>query len=634
MLENIWIVPLLPLLGFLVIGLGFRKFKGISAGILASAVMLLSFVLSVAAFIVVKDSAQPVVVELFKWISFSDIQIPFAFQIDRLSALMLLVVTGVGSLIHIYSIGYMHDDEGFNKFFAYLNLFVFFMLMLVLGSNYLIMFIGWEGVGLSSYLLIGFWFKNHEYNNAAKKAFIMNRIGDLGFLLGIFLLLTEFHTLDFSSIQTQALTYTLGNPTITIATMLLFVGAMGKSAQLPLFTWLPDAMAGPTPVSALIHAATMVTAGIYMIVRSNILFTLAPFTLNFITFVGITTALVAGGIAIYQNDIKKVLAYSTVSQLGMMFMALGLGAFSGAMFHLTTHAFFKALLFLGAGSVIHALGGEQDIRKMGGLKSKIKFTYILFLLGTLAIVGLPPFSGFFSKDAILLAAFEKGTAVWIMGVAIALLTSIYMFRLLFLTFFGDSRFDSHKVHPHESPNSMTYPMAVLAFLAVVGGALGIPALMGGSNWIEAYLEPITAGSSTLLSGHSITEVSHATEWILMAVPMILALAVLYFSYQRFGVGKSVASADDSQPVLIRVLANKFYIDEIYDTVFVKPIEKLSIFFYQVIDLKLIDKLVDNVGVATQWGSDKLRKVQTGNVGFYLFMMVVSTIIILLYNVFN
>ena len=350
-------------------------------------------------------------------------------------------------------------------------------------------------------------------------------------------------------------------------------------------------------------------------------------------FIGIITALVAGGIAIYQTDIKKVLAYSTVSQLGMMFMALGLGAFSGAMFHLTTHAFFKALLFLGAGSVIHALGGQQDIRLMGGLKSKIKFTYILFLLGTLAIVGLPPFSGFFSKDAILLAAFEKGSEVWIMGVVIALLTSVYMFRLLFLTFFGESRFDAHKVHPHESPKSMTYPMAVLAGLAVVGGALGIPALMGGGNWIESYFAPITSASSALLEGY-IVEVSHATEWIIMVIPMLLTLIVVYFSYQRFVVNKSVVREDEPQPVLVRVLKDKFYIDELYSAVIVVPFEKLSTFFYQVIDLKLIDKLVDNIGEAVEWSSKKVRQMQTGNVGFYLYMMVLGTIIILLYNILN
>lgn len=635
MLDNLWIVPLLPLIGFLVIGLGFRKFKGIMAGLIASSTILLAFFISVVLFFEAKELGAPHIQKLFSWINFGALDIPFAFQIDQLSALMLLVVTGVGALIHIYSIGYMKEDEGFNKFFAYLNLFVFFMLILVLGSNYLIMFIGWEGVGLSSYLLIGFWFKNHEYNNAAKKAFIMNRIGDLGFLLGIFLLYTEFNTLDFNLIELQAKSYTLDNSTITLATMLLFVGAMGKSAQLPLFTWLPDAMAGPTPVSALIHAATMVTAGIYMIVRSNVLFALAPLTLTVVAAVGIATALIAGVIAIYQTDIKKVLAYSTVSQLGMMFMALGLGAFSAAMFHLVTHAFFKALLFLGAGSVIHAMGGEQDIRKMGGLSSKIKLTYILFLIGTVAIAGIPPFSGFFSKDAILLAALEKSYYIWFVGVVIALLTSVYMFRLLFITFFGEGRYNKTVVHPHESPLSMTLPMGVLALLAIVGGLLGIPALMGGNNWVIGYLQPVLAGSESFLAqGSQIQHISHLTEWITMGVPLLLTFIIIYFVHRRYITNGAEVRDGENLAVCARIFNRKFYIDEIYQAIFIKPIEKLSTFFYESIDTKIIDQFVNSFGVAVHWGSSQVRKMQSGNVGFYLFAMVIATFIILLYNVLN
>ncbi|MEK7719835.1 MAG: NADH-quinone oxidoreductase subunit L, partial [Bacteroidota bacterium] len=385
MFEYIWLVPLFPLIGFLLIAFNFKRFKGIAAGVTASVMVLIPFLISLVLLSNLLAGAPARTVELFSWISFDKLSIPFSFLVDRLSVLMLLIVTGVGFLIHVYSIGYMKEDTGFNRFFSYMNLFVFFMLLLVLGSNYLILFIGWEGVGLSSYLLIGFWFKNQEYNNAAKKAFIMNRIGDLGFLLALFLLVKTFGTLNFEEIFAQISSVPIRTSTITLITLLLFAGAIGKSAQIPLFTWLPDAMAGPTPVSALIHAATMVTAGIYMIARSNLLFVMAPITMMTISVIGIATALMAGAIAIYQNDIKKILAYSTVSQLGFMFVALGSGAFTGAMFHLTTHAFFKALLFLAAGSVIHALHGEQDIRKMGGLKDKIPVTFWLFLIGTLAI---------------------------------------------------------------------------------------------------------------------------------------------------------------------------------------------------------------------------------------------------------
>ena len=464
MIEYIWLVPLLPLIGFLLIAFNFKRFQGSVSGIIASSAIFVSFIISLIVFIEIYTSKQAATIQLFHWIKFNKIDISFSFLIDQLSALMLMIITGVGFLIHVYSIGYMKGDSGFNRFFAYMNLFVFFMLVLVLGSNYLIMFIGWEGVGLCSYLLIGFWFKKHENNNAAKKAFIMNRIGDLGFLLGIFLLFNTFGTLNFGGIFSQSQMFTIGNPTITAITLLLFVGAIGKSAQIPLFTWLPDAMAGPTPVSALIHAATMVTAGIYMIARSNVLFVLSPITLLIIAIVGITTALLSGGIAIFQTDIKKVLAYSTVSQLGFMFLALSVGAFTGAMFHLTTHAFFKALLFLAAGSVIHALNGEQDIRKMGGLKNKIPITFFTFLIGTIAISGIPPFSGFFSKDMILIGAFEANSIFWIIAVIVSLMTTFYMFRLLYIVFW--KRSNNEDLHAHESPKNMTIPLMILATLSV------------------------------------------------------------------------------------------------------------------------------------------------------------------------
>src|ERR1700743_2871542 len=425
--NYIWLIPFLPLAGFLINGLGRNAFSKGVIGFIGSLVILLSFGLSVAAFLQVKSSGVPINVSVFDWFSVGSFKVQFAFLIDQLSALMLLIITGVGFLIHLYSVGYMHSDEGFGKFFSYLNLFVFFMLLLVLGSNYLIMFIGWEGVGLCSYLLIGFWFTNPDYADAAKKAFSMNRLGDLGFLLGIFLIIHIFGSIDFGIIFPKVAAMHNSEVPFTLITILLFVGAVGKSAQIPLFTWLPDAMAGPTPVSALIHAATMVTAGVYMVARSNILFTMAPVTMNIIAIICLATAVFAALIALSQTDIKKVLAYSTVYQLGYMFLGLGVGAYTGAFFHVLTHAFFKALLFLGAGSVIHAVSGEQDMRNMGGLKSKLPITFVTMLVGTIAIAGIPPFAGFFSKDEILSAAYAHNPVYYVIGVITAMLTSFYMF---------------------------------------------------------------------------------------------------------------------------------------------------------------------------------------------------------------
>ncbi len=428
MINLVWLIPLFPLAGFLINGLGRNILPKKVVGYIGSVAILISFGLSIGVFSALAASAvKSFTIPLFNWISAGSLLVPFSFLVDPLSAIMLLIVTGIGFLIHLYSTGYMHHDAGFNKFFSYLNLFIFFMLLLVLGSNYVIMFIGWEGVGLCSYLLIGFWFTNISYANAAKKAFIMNRIGDLGFLLAIFLLFSTFNSVEFSQIFPQAAQMASGNGALVLITALLFIGAIGKSAQIPLFTWLPDAMAGPTPVSALIHAATMVTAGIYMIARSNILFTLAPQTLTVVSYVGAATALLAAIIALTQTDIKKVLAYSTVSQLGYMFLGLGVGAFTGAFFHVITHAFFKGLLFLGAGSVIHAVSDEQDMRKMGGLKSKLPITFLTMMIGTIAIAGLPPFSGFFSKDEILAHVYEHNKMLWFIGVLGAAFTAFYMF---------------------------------------------------------------------------------------------------------------------------------------------------------------------------------------------------------------
>ena len=492
MKELIWLVPLLPLVGFLLISLGKSYFSKSLAGIIASAMVFGSFVISLGVFFdVLNGDGKPTTVTLFEWIATADFHVNIAFLVDSLTSIMLLIITGVGFLIHLYSMGYMHDDEGYAKFFSYLNLFVFFMLLLVLGDNYLVMFAGWEGVGLASYLLIGFWFKNQPYNDAAKKAFIVNRIGDLGFILGIFLIYTTFGTIQYSGVFGGALNFTENDPTIVAITLLLFVGAMGKSAQIPLYTWLPDAMAGPTPVSALIHAATMVTAGVYMIARSNLLYSLSPDTLGFVAIIGGATAVFAATIGIFQNDIKKVLAYSTVSQLGYMFLALGVGAFTGGVFHLITHAFFKALLFLGAGSVIHAMGGEQDIRKMGGLKKYVPITYMTFLVGTIAISGIPPFSGFFSKDEILAHAFQVNPIFWVLGVLGSMMTTFYMFRLFYLTFMGTFRgTEDQKHHLHESPKTMTIPLIVLSVLAIVAGFIGIPHVLGGSHWLEHFLATV------------------------------------------------------------------------------------------------------------------------------------------------
>src|SRR5665213_2465619 len=446
------LIPLFPLVGFIIIGLLNKRLSRTFAGVIACTALFASFIVACIVFINVPP--QGIEVHVADWINTGTFKASFDFLIDPLSSIFLLIITGVGFLIHVYSVGYMHDDENQNIFFAYLNLFIFFMLMLVMGSSYLLMFVGWEGVGLCSYLLIGFWFKSKSYNDAAKKAFIMNRIGDLGFLIGMLLIFKTFGSTDYKTVFVQANGYFSGQGVITAITLLLFVGAIGKSAQIPLYTWLPDAMAGPTPVSALIHAATMVTAGIYMVARSGVLYALAPVSMAVVAIIGAITLVFAASIALTQNDIKKVLAYSTVSQLGYMFLALGVGAFSASVFHVMTHAFFKALLFLGAGSVIHGLGGEQDIRKMGGLKSKLPITYITFFLGTLAISGIPPFAGFFSKDDILAHAFSSSPILWALGLIGSIMTSFYMFRLLFLTFFGEFR-GSDKIHAHESPIVMT-----------------------------------------------------------------------------------------------------------------------------------------------------------------------------------
>jgi NADH-quinone oxidoreductase subunit L len=631
--KLIWLIPVLPLAGFVINGLGRNSLSKGIIGTIGSLLVAAAFGLSVGAFFEVKSTGAAINVNLFDWISVGDFKIQFSFLIDQLSSVMLLIITGVGFLIHLYSIGYMHDDAGFGKFFAYLNLFVFFMLLLVMGSNYVVMFIGWEGVGLCSYLLIGFWYTNPSYADAAKKAFIMNRIGDLGFLLGIFLLVNTFGSVAYADIFPKAATMSAGSAPFVLITILLFVGAVGKSAQLPLFTWLPDAMAGPTPVSALIHAATMVTAGIYMIARSNILFTMAPDTMEVIAIVGLATAFFAALIALTQTDIKKVLAYSTVSQLGYMFLGLGVGAYTGSFFHVLTHAFFKALLFLGAGSVIHAMGGEQDMRKMGGLKGKIKVTFITMLVGTIAIAGIPPFSGFFSKDEILAAAFAHSTTFYVVGVITAMLTSFYMFRMMYLTFWGKFR-GTHEQehHVHESPASMTVPLIVLAILSAIAGMIGVPAVMGGHHELGAYLAPVFETSHKILGEH---ELSHSTEWLLMTISVFVALAAMLYAYITYAKNGSVPVSDEEErPGLSNLSYHKFYIDELYDMIIRKPLDAISVFFYKVVELSGIDGFVNGLGKGSLEASKGLRLLQTGNVGFYIFMMVIGIIAILVYNLFR
>jgi NADH-quinone oxidoreductase subunit L len=621
-LQIVWLIPLLPLLGFLINGLGRKYLSKSLISIIGCGVLLASFVISIWVFIEVKGGNSHVA-EYFTFISVGKLTIPFAFQIDALSSLFLLIITGVGFLIHVYSTSYMHEEkaEHFGRYFAFLNLFVFSMLLLVMGANYVIMFIGWEGVGLCSYLLIGYWFKNNEYNKAANKAFVMNRIGDLGFLIAIFWLISKTGTTNYDDVFSNA--SQLSNTDVTAITLLLFVGAAGKSAQIPLYTWLPDAMAGPTPVSALIHAATMVTAGIYMIARSNVLYSLAPLSQNVVAIVGLATAILAATIALKQNDIKKVLAYSTISQLGYMFLALGVGAYSAGVFHVMTHAFFKALLFLAAGSVIHAMGGEQDIRNMGGLSKKIKITYITFLMGCIAIAGIPPFSGFFSKDAILLATYEHSKILYVIALLGALLTAFYMFRLLFITFSGQFRgTEDQKHHLHESPPGMTIPLIILAILSIIGGLVGIPGIfMDGGDKLTEFLSPVIP----VQTGET---VPHSTELSLMVLSTVLVMAAIVLAWFRFrNYKRSEASG------LGKVLENKWYVDELYEKIIVDPLNRLGAFFNSVFEGSVIDYIVNGVGKAVNYGSRQMRLLQSGQTGSYILLMVLSMLLIFVLQFF-
>ena len=630
-LQIAWLIPFLPLAGFLITGLGRNALSKSASGFIASAMIFGSFALSVFVFLQVKNGNiySP---HYFDLLNIESLKIAFDFKIDQLSSLFLLIITGVGFLIHVYSTSYMHEESAkdFAKYFSFLNLFVFFMLLLVMGGNYIIMFIGWEGVGLCSYLLIGYWFKNNDYTNAGKKAFIMNRIGDLVFLLALFWLISKLGTVSYDEVFSAANIAKLTATDITGITALMFVGATGKSAQIPLYTWLPDAMAGPTPVSALIHAATMVTAGIYMIARSNILYTMAPATMGVVAIVGLATAIVAATIALKQNDIKKVLAYSTVSQLGYMFLGLGVGAYTGAVFHVMTHAFFKALLFLGAGSVIHAMSGEQDMRNMGGLKKYMSTTHLTFLIGCIAIAGMPPFSGFFSKDEILAAAFAKNPILWGVGVLGAMMTAFYMFRLYAMTFLGKFRGTHEQEHHlHESPAAITIPLIILAFLAVIGGWIGIPEVfMHGGHRLEAFLEPVFAQSKALQVKH---ELSHSTEFLLMGVSVALSLAALLFGLKKYSRYKKDEAKEETG--LGKILQNKWYVDELYDNIIVKPLHSLSVFFNNVVEKKGIDGLVNGTGKFVNYGSRQLRWLQSGQVGVYVLLMVIGMVTLFIIQLF-
>jgi NADH-quinone oxidoreductase subunit L len=671
----LYLIPLFPLVGFLINASIGRRLSKSASGLLATSAMAAAFGWSIYN-VMHLLKAEPVggvraVAETYyTWLSAGAVQIPLTFRLDPLSSLMILVITGIGSLIHLYSTAYMHDesDGEFARYFSYLNLFAAFMLVLVLGASFPVMFIGWEGVGLCSYLLIGFWFTKPSAAEAGKKAFIVNRIGDFGFILGMLMLFWAFGTLDFQGIAAKVAALPVDAPTLagatvlTFSTLLLFLGATGKSAQLPLYVWLPDAMEGPTPVSALIHAATMVTAGVYMIGRNAVLFSHAPFTLEVVAIIGVVTALFAGTIGLVQNDIKRVLAYSTVSQLGYMFLAMGVGAFAGGIFHLYTHAFFKALLFLGSGAVIHALGGEQDLRNMGGLRKLLPVTFYTFLIGTIAIAGVPPLAGFFSKDEILWKTFASGhTVLWSLGVLAAFLTATYMFRLLYMAFFGTRRQAAHAapathaghgtpdpghgVHshaPHDAPAPMAIALVVLAIGSILAGFVGVPHVLGGSNRIEAFLEPsfsapglenhgIEPTGATALEGES-TSAESGTEFSLMGVSTLVALAGIGLAtliwFRRPAIAAGMAAR---LPAVHRLLLNKYYVDELYNAAIVQPIKRVSATaLWRGVDSGVIDGTVNGVGLVVRGWSAVLRRLQTGSVRAYAMSFFLGVVAIVGY----
>jgi NADH-quinone oxidoreductase subunit L len=642
-MDIIWLIPAFPLLAVLINGLYGHRLSERAVSVTAVGSVGLSFIVAAATLIGLIGDPAPRVSTLFTWIPGGDLVIDFNSLIDPLTGVMLMVVTGVGFLIHAYSVGYMHGDSGYARYFAYLNLFTVSMLILVMGGNYLVMFVGWEGVGLCSYLLIGFWYERTSAIKAGTKAFVINRIGDAGFLVGLFLIFSQFGTLNYTDVFSRV--GEISTTTATVITLCLFIGAIGKSAQLPLYTWLPDAMEGPTPVSALIHAATMVTAGVYMVVRNHVLFDMAPVSLQVVAVIGAATALFSATIGLVQYDIKRVLAYSTVSQLGYMFLACGVGAYASAIFHLVTHAFFKALLFMSAGSVIHAMGGEQDMRKMGGLSKHLPKTKWVFVIGAVAIAGIPPLAGFWSKDEILGAAFKHGAPIlWFMGLTAAAMTSFYMFRQVYMTFYGPSRMD-HDVehHLHESPNIMIYPLIVLAALSLLGGLLlGFPPEEG---WIHQFLGPVIGAQEAHAFG--------SIDIILMALSVVMALAGWLTARQIYLKKPETADALAGRFATAHsVLYNKYWVDELYDATVVEPSKKFGRVFNR-FDDRIIDGIVNGVGRGTQafawlatatekyviYGSLNivayashiaaaiLRKLQSGQVHHYAAFLVIGIFIL-------
>lgn len=652
--HYIFLIPLFPFLGFVLNGLLGKRLGKDFVSCVGCASIGLAFLTAATVFwdLLGRHPEERTLVNvLWSWMAVGGFKVDLAFMVDQLSGLMIMIVTGVSFLIHIYSIGYMHEDESYWRYFSYLNMFVFFMSLLVLGANYLVMFVGWEGVGLASYLLIGFWYEGNENADAGKKAFVVNRIGDFGFVLGMFLIFMMFGSLSYLDVFPKAFEMyeeghlALNSPLLVAACLLLFLGAIGKSAQIPLYVWLPDAMAGPTPVSALIHAATMVTAGVYMVARSNILYTLAPTATLVVALVAATTALFAATIGILQNDIKKVLAYSTVSQLGYMFIGVGVTAYWAGIFHLMTHAFFKACLFLCSGSVIHAMGGDQDMRHMGGLAKKMPITYITMLMATIAIAGIPPFAGFFSKDEILWKAFNypyyptMGKIIWFMGTLGAAITAFYMFRLIFMTFHGEFRgTEEQKHHLHESPYVMTIPLMILAALSFTGGWLGISPLIGHAlggvpNVLEHFLEPVFEHSGEILERIPGPEYGHGVEIALMTTSVVVALIGFCFAYNIYmrKYPELPAKLKERYAMYYDLIYNKYYIDEIYFRVFVYPLYYLAIFLWKIIDVLIIDGIgVNGPAWLTQRGSYIFSRVHNGHLQTYGAFMLLGLVGILWY----
>jgi NADH-quinone oxidoreductase subunit L len=656
MLEHVWLIPLFPAIGFLINGLFGKSLGKKVVSWVGPSVIGLSFLTSILIFFELigrPPSERHFEKVIFDWVVSGSFQTVIGYQIDPLSILMALVVTGVSFFIHIYSVGYMHDDPGFTRYFTYLNLFVFMMLNLILANNFLLMFVGWEGVGLCSYLLIGFWYEKDSASNAGKKAFVVNRVGDFGFLLGMFLLFINFGTLDFTDIfgALQKNPQLINTATATTITILLFVGACGKSAQIPIYVWLPDAMEGPTPVSSLIHAATMVTAGVYMVARCNVLYSMAPVAMAVVAIVGVATAIFTASIGFCQNDIKKVLAYSTISQLGYMFVGVGVGAFSAGIFHLMTHAFFKGLLFLGAGSVMHALSGELDIRKMGALRKKIPYTFWTFFIACLAIAGIFPFSGFFSKDEILWQAFSSSHGHWLLWAVAALaagMTAFYMFRALFMAFFGESRVDPHVAHHvHESPKIMTVPLMALAGLSIIGGWIGWPHVLGGANHIHEFLAPVLGGGAESAKAHAGISLlsqawasggeagghSAALEVVMMVVSVVIALIGIGIAYLFYvknpALPKLVA---DRWKRLYKLVYNKYYVDELYEILFINSLKNLGTGLWKGFDEFVIDGTINGIAYFIGLLSGVMRKMQTGLVQNYAFSMILGGIVLAAYYI--